>query len=346
MPRLRTLLYFDQTQLTSIGRQRSIELARELIPELLESGHSEVMIVSASRQLKVVSEWSADPGALGAALEELFNDASQISSWADEEDYRVDRLMAAIDRVTELSQEEMRSTGAALNENTQRAMQNIAPGAMLGGAGARNQVRADEGERQQLQSDGEGSINSFKQMARTVARDLSREEANHTAGGLSMFSAALAHMEGYAPPKAIIYFADTMRANAGDFYIGLVQSSESVGRLSGSQAGGAVTLSKGNYVSEFQQSIDLATEKGVRLYTVQGRGLTPAVDSRTSGGSARAIDPGASRARFKDAENALVGLHAKPVANHFWVPRMRPGSLPGSWTTCRVYSCLVFTRST
>ena len=123
-----------------------------------------------------------------------------------------------------------------------------------------------------------------------------------------MFSAALAHMEGYAPPKAIIYFADTMRANAGDFYIGLVQSSESVGRLSGSQPGGAVTLSKGNYVSEFQQSIDLATEKGVRLYTVQGRGLTPAVDARTQGGSARAIDPGASRARFKDAENALVGF--------------------------------------
>nr|NIM61507.1 hypothetical protein [Acidobacteriota bacterium] len=125
---------------------------------------------------------------------------------------------------------------------------------------------------------------------------------------MSLFGAALDHLEGYAPPKAVLYFADTMRANAGDFYIGLVQSSEKVGRLSGDRPQGAVTLSKGNYVSQFQQSIDIATEKGVRFYTVQGRGLTPVSDARTSGGALRSIDLAASRARFKDAENALSGL--------------------------------------
>ncbi len=307
MPRLRTLLFFDQTHLTSIGRRRSIELARELIPKLLASGFSEAMIVSASRQLKVVSEWSDDPEALTAALEELFNDTSQISTWADEEDFRVDRLMAAIDRVTEFSQEQMRASNAALNDNTRRSMENIS-GALLGGASARNQVRADESERQQLQAEGEAAMDSFKAMARVVARDLSREEASRTAGGLSLFSAALEHMEGHAPPKAIIYFADTMRANAGDFYLGLVKSYEESGRLSGQGPGGAATLSMGNFVSEFQQSIDLATEKGVRLYTVQGRGLTPAVDVRTSGGGSRALGLLASRARFKDAENALSGF--------------------------------------
>jgi len=307
-PRLRTLLFFDQTHLTSIGRRRSIELAQDLIPELLASGLSEAMIVSASRQFKVVSEWSSDPEMLIAALEDLFDDTSQISAWADQEDTRVDRMMAAIDRVTEFSQEQMRGSNAALNENTQRAMENISPGALFGGASARNQVRADESQRQQLQDDGEAAIDSFKQMARVVARDLSREEASRTAGGLSLFSAALDHMEGYAPPKAIVYFADTMRANAGDFYIGLVEASENVGELTGQQQGGAVRLSKGNYVSEFQQTIDLATEKGVRLYTVQGRGLTPAVAARTRGGAARAPDPQAARARFKDAESALSGF--------------------------------------
>ena len=69
VPKLRTLLYFDQTHLTNSGRRRSIELAQELIPELLASGLSEAMIVSASRQLEVVSEWSSDPQALAAALE-------------------------------------------------------------------------------------------------------------------------------------------------------------------------------------------------------------------------------------------------------------------------------------
>jgi len=307
-PKLRTLLFFDQTHLTSIGRRRSIELAREMIPELLASGLSEAMIVSASRQLKVVAEWSSDPEALSAALDELLDDPSQVLTWADQEDSRVDRMMAAIDRVTEFSQEQMRSSNRALNENAQRAMQNIAPGALLGGASARNQVRADESQRQQLQSEGEAGVDSSKQMARVVARDLAREEASHTAGGLSLFSAALGHMEGFAPPKAVVYFADTMRANAGDFYIGLVQSSDKVGKLSGQRPDGAVTLSAGNYVSEFQQSIDLATEKGVRLYTVQGRGLTPAVDARTQGGAGRTPNPGASRARFKDAENALSGF--------------------------------------
>ena len=311
VPRLRTLLFFDQTHLTSIGRQRSMELARELIPELLASGISEAMIVSASRQLKVVSEWSSDPETLAAALDELFDDASQVSGWADQEDTRVDRMMAAIDRVTEFTQEEMRSSNAALNDNTQRAMNNISPGALLGGGSSRAQVRADERERQQLQADSEAAVESFKQIARTVARDLSREEASRTAGGLSLFSAALEYLEGYAPPKAVIYFADTMRANPGDFYIELVQASESVGNFgtgAGQQPSGAVTLSTGNYVTEFQQSIDLATEKGVRLYTVQGRGLTPMVAARTSGGAARMPNFLVARARFKDAENALSGF--------------------------------------
>ena len=307
-PKLRTLLFFDQTHLTSIGRRRSIELAQDLIPELLESGSSEAMIVSASRQLKVVSQWSSDADALVATLQELLEDPAQVSGWADQEDARVDRMMAAIDRVSEFSQDQMRTSNAALNDNAKRAMENISPGALFGGAGARDQVRADESERQQLQAEGEAAIDSFKQIARVVARDLSREEASRTSGGLSLFSAALEHMEGFAPPKAIVYFADTMRANAGDFYIGLVQASENVGKLSGQRPDGAVTLSKGNYVSEFQQTIDQATEKGVRLYTVQGRGLTPAIAARSRGGASRAPDPQASRARFKDAENALSGF--------------------------------------
>jgi VWFA-related protein len=311
VPKLRTLLYFDQTHLTSRGRRRSIELAQELIPRLLASGLSEAMIVSASRQLKLVSEWSSDADALIATLNELLDDTSQISMWANQEDLRVDRMMAAIDRVTELTQVQMRDTRQELAWSEQR--ENMAKGiiasqtTLFGGTPAADPSAAFDAEQELIGAQGEASLDSIKKMARVVARDLSREEASHTAGGLSMFSAALAHMEGYAPPKAIIYFADTMRANAGDFYIGLVQSSEDIGRLSSSQPGG-VALSRGNYVSEFQQSIDLATEKGVRLYTVQGRGLTPAVDARTQGGSARAIDPGASRARYKDAENALVGF--------------------------------------
>ena len=95
-PTLRTLLYFDQIHLTSEGRRRSIELARELIPKLLKTRSSEVMIVSAGRRLEVVAEWSGEPDRLVVALDELANDPEQVSTWSDEETHRVDRMMAAV----------------------------------------------------------------------------------------------------------------------------------------------------------------------------------------------------------------------------------------------------------
>ncbi|NIM61506.1 MAG: hypothetical protein GTO30_07590, partial [Acidobacteria bacterium] len=64
------------------------------------------------------------------------------------EEARVERMMAAIDRVSEFSNEQMRASNQALNENTQRAMENVSPGALFGGASARNRVRADQSERQ------------------------------------------------------------------------------------------------------------------------------------------------------------------------------------------------------
>jgi len=313
-PRLRTLLFFDQTHLTSLGRQRSMELARELIPKLLGSGRSEAMIISANRRLDVVAEWSSDPAVLLAAMEELVNDLDQVSGWADGEDSRVDRMMAALDRVTEFTQEEMMNSGMALQANTEDSMSAGIPFGSL----EMNQARARVNERQQIEVEAGSAMKSAKRMARVVARDLSREEAGRTAGGLSLFSASLVHFDGYAPPKAVLYFADTMRANAGDHFIGLVKSTEGPGRLSGEppEIEGS-KLSQGNYVTEFQQAIDNATEKGVRFYTVQGRGLTPAVAARGRSGGGRRTDPRSARVRFKDAENALSGFASETGGKAF-----------------------------
>jgi len=284
LPRLRTLIYFDQTHLTSFGRQRSMELARELIPGLLESGRSEVMIVSASHRLKVASGWSADPAVLLVALDELATDPQQVSFWADREDTRVEQLMGAIERMAELIRETRRESH-----------------------------RRERSGNPVFESGTAMAMESARTMARLAARDLSREEAGRTARGLDLFSVALQYLDEFTPPKAVVYFADTMRANAGDFYIDLVQSFDHLGKL-GSAAGArkteTVILSSGNYVREFQQAIEVATEKGVRFYTVQGRGLAPQpfVRPRADSAALSSGTPLAGRARFEDAENALSGF--------------------------------------
>jgi len=305
-PTLRTLLYFDQIHLTSEGRRRSIELARELIPKLLKTRSSEVMIVSAGRRLEVVAEWSGEPDRLVVALDELANDPEQVSTWSDEETHRVDRMMAAVDRVTEISDMEMWNSHFEGRGSGPKPPAEYSP--FDGYAGRQRQLagmrRKAEDERNTIRS-----LESIKQIARVEARQLSRQERGRTGVGLTLFSLALGHFDNLGPPRAVVYFADTMRANPGDHYIALLEATDKVGKTVGGP--GTVTpmvLSRMNYIPEFQDAIDFASEKGVRLYTVQGRGLAPVVGARTSAGSARSPDFLAARTRFADAENALVGI--------------------------------------
>lgn len=299
-PQLRTLLYFDQIHLTSEGRRRAIELARTLIPDLLAAGRSEAMIVSANRQLDIAAEWSSDPAALLAALDRLAQDPGQVSTWATQENQRVERMMDAIDRATEFVGEVMRAAAGLVPDETTVPIRTR-------GEAARRQQRIEE-------------LKDEMALARTyshaLARDLSREEASRTAAGLDLFSIALQFLEDYAAPKAVVYFADTMRARPGDFYIQLAQAADRVGRLDDARMRGPLVLSTGNMIEEFQAVIDSSIERGIRLYTVQGRGFVEQFSARARGAARVATaDPAASKARFKDAEGALVGL-ARETGGH------------------------------
>ena len=65
--------------------------------------------------------------------------------------------------------------------------------------------------------------------AMLTARRYQREEKWHTERALSRFAQVLGRLEGVDPPKAVIYFADRMRSNAGDHYIELFADASEAG---------------------------------------------------------------------------------------------------------------------
>lgn len=89
------LFYFDQPYLTMPGRFRAIELAREMVAELLEDG-GRIMIVSNGRQLEVIAPFGTDETVLLEALDGLVNDRDQWDLWAHEEQSRVDNVIRTL----------------------------------------------------------------------------------------------------------------------------------------------------------------------------------------------------------------------------------------------------------
>lgn len=86
------LFYFDQSHLTLGGRARSIDIAQELVRELVHDG-AMAMIASNARRLAVVQELSPDRETLLAALQRLENDRTQWDSYAEQEDARIEEVV-------------------------------------------------------------------------------------------------------------------------------------------------------------------------------------------------------------------------------------------------------------
>ena len=94
-PGVSYMFYFDQHHLTMHGRQRALDLSRDLVRELI-SGSNRAMIVSAGRVIRVFTEFTSDQDALLAALDQLEQDAEQFDSFASQEDSRVAHVHSAL----------------------------------------------------------------------------------------------------------------------------------------------------------------------------------------------------------------------------------------------------------
>jgi len=236
-PPVSYLFYFEQNNLTVQGRVRSLDMARELIDELIVGGNRG-MVISSGRDLKTFVDLTDDKSALLGGIDTLEQDQQH---WWDptveSEDYRVGQVL---DRL------------------------------------------------------GEDAT-----AAESMARLFRMEERWRTEKSLQLFSLVLGRMADLNAPKAAIYFADTIRANAGDHYMSLFAST----------GGNAVTREGFTAAHAFDEVVESASAQGIRIYSVQAQGLvTETSVAYAAGGNTR---------RFRDAENALVGLAAETGGVHF-----------------------------
>ncbi len=251
-PRARTafLFYYDQHHLTMEGRQRSLDITRQLIPKLIVDGN-EGMIISAGQTLESFSVLTGDQQQLLDAIGRIERDRLQWDPWVALEDSRIREV---VDQLNDY--------------DTTQAM--------------------------------------------ATARLYQREEVWRTQKALHLFSMVLGRLTELNPPKAVVYFADTMRSNAGAHYMSFFSSR--VDRTDGASNVGAFDAGHA-----FDRVVEEATALGIRIYTIQAQGLvTEPVGTRVttttgSGGS----HPLANSRRIKHAQDSLVGLAAESGGRAF-----------------------------
>ena len=148
----------------------------------------------------------------------------------------------------------------------------------------------------------------------------------------------LARVADLDPPKAAVYFADTMRSNAGGHYLSFFGEAD----RRNSSALIALELDALGGANPFQNVIDEASAHGIRLYTVQAQGLTLAPSRFRSPPRAvpRAgtISGAQQRGRIYDAQDSLVGLAAesggKPFLNGVRAAKIANRRSSRTWPAC------------
>jgi len=107
-----------------------------------------------------------------------------------------------------------------------------------------------------------------------AARGYAREERWRTDRDLRRLAVALAWLGDVAPPKVVLYFADTVRSNAGEHY--LTFFGESLQRKHPLLSGiGTDSLMAG---LPFDAVVNEASSQGIRFYPVLGQGLATIQD--------------------------------------------------------------------
>jgi VWFA-related protein len=142
----------------------------------------------------------------------------------------------------------------------------------------------------------------------SIARTLQREEQWAADKALRRLEVALVRLAGLDSHKAAIYFADTMRSNAGEHYLSFF------GNIIRAQTPVLHRMSVDALAAgiPFERVINLATARGVRFYPVEAQGLVSPFDQELPDLGAVARAGGASGfhsgLRFQHAADTLASL--------------------------------------
>ena len=105
--------------------------------------------------------------------------------------------------------------------------------------------------------------------------ELQRDEVGYAQSGLERFRLALLRLSASKAPKAVVYFGDTLRLNAGEHYF---QTAFKFMDEDGTFVGKQQELSQRGGVKDvegfFERAVAMAGNVGARVYAVQAAGLT------------------------------------------------------------------------
>jgi VWFA-related protein len=145
------------------------------------------------------------------------------------------------------------------------------------------------------------------QRATALARLYQKEERWRTEQNLRRLEMALGRLSEIETPKAVVYFADTMRSNPGEHYMSFfgaaMRSSEPTVTVMSSDS-----LTARN---AFDKVVTAASAQGIRFYTVEAQGLTSQFDLshlNPKAYSETGAVSSSSRVRASDAQRALADM--------------------------------------
>jgi len=240
------LFYYDQTHLTMTGRQRALDLSREIIPKVI-TGEATGMIVSSARELATIAPLTSSSPKLLEALGRLEKDRAQWSPYATLEESRVDEVLKILD-----------DPMGGLHQAIGRAR--------------------------------------FYQAEETW-------EMQKSMNRLSMVMGALADVD---PPKAVFYFADTMRSRPGGHFLSLFsdadQKYDSADQLQADASFGSMAMDR---------IITEAAAHGIRFYPIEAQGLVSLSMSQGIGFGASYFANNSklpSSVRIHDAQDTLSAM--------------------------------------
>jgi VWFA-related protein len=233
------------------GRQESISILKQMIPELIRDGNRGSLVSNAAK-LETLADVTTDPDVLLAALKEMRGDFDHFDSNAQQETLRVEEVLDYLGL----------------------------------GTGASNAMDY--------------------QLALTLARQYYQDELWRVERNLRRFSMVLGRLATVDRPKAVIYFADNMRRNAGEHYLDLfsefAKRETSSGPDSDDLAAGGTAMAAQN---PFDQLVNQAAAYGIRFYPIEGQGL----ETSTHGAP--------TTARFRSSEHTLRDLAAETGGEAF-----------------------------
>jgi VWFA-related protein len=157
-----------------------------------------------------------------------------------------------------------------------------------------------------------------------LARRYASEERWRQERDLRRLSMTLGRMAEFDPPKAVLYFADTMRQNAGEHYLSFFSATalnDSNGKP-GAEAS-AILMDAATGALPLDRVINEASAMGIRFYTVEGEGINAPTSNIETGRSGSSLNSGqfasasVNTQQIRDSQGTLTSLAAETGGRAF-----------------------------